>query len=320
MLTYADKIHFMKKIKTTLLLALLASPILSFAQQDPMISQHIFSGHFINPAYAGTHDYANITALGRKQWVGFDGAPMTAYLSFDMPINTKHIGVGGLISNDQIGVTNRTEITGTFAYKIRLSEKFNFSFGLRAGISHYSAHLSKLTVWDQNDQLFSGDISGKILPITGTGIYVYSERFYAGLSVPNIISYKPSTAINIGISDAPLLERHYLGTIGYAFPAGINLDIKPSVLVKFVPNAPVEADYSLNFLLYKMLWLGGTYRSGDGLIAMAEYQATKNLRIGYAYDLTLTHLSNYNSGSHEIMLAWDFVKDEVIHYKSPRFF
>ena len=122
------------------------------------------------------------------------------------------------------------------------------------------------------------------------------------------------------MNDAPFLERHYFGAIGYAIPAGKNLDIKPSILVKYVPNTPIEADYSLHALFYQTLWIGATYRSGDGIIAMAEYQATKNLRIGYAYDMSLTNLQNYNSGSHEIMIAWDFVKEETIRHKSPRFF
>lgn len=290
------------------------------AQQDPMISQYMFSGHFINPGYAGSHDYANLTLLGRKQWVGFDGAPYTGYLSFDMPVEKKHIGVGALVSNDHIGVTDRTEATGTFAYHLRTGEKSHLSFGLRAGVTYYSARLSKLTVWDQGDEVFTNDVTGKVLPVSGAGFYFYTERFYAGVSVPNVISYKPSTLLSLGLNDAPHLERHYLAAVGYAIPAGEHLDIKPSVLVKYVNNAPVEADFNLHFFLYKTVWIGGGYRSGDGVVTMAEFQATKNLRIGYSYDMALTHLRNYNSGSHEIMIAWDFVKEQTIRYQSPRFF
>ncbi|HET6990543.1 MAG TPA: type IX secretion system membrane protein PorP/SprF [Bacteroidia bacterium] len=303
-----------------LFLFICLAPMALRAQQDPMVSQHMFSGHFINPAYAGSHPYANITALGRKQWVGFDGAPFTTYLSFDMPVKNKRLGVGGLLSSDQIGVTSRLEAVGTIAYHLPVGDRATLSAGLSAGITHYHAELTKLTIWDQNDQTFVNNINGKILPVAGLGIYFYTERFYAGLSIPNVISYKPGTAINIGMNDVPFLERHYFGTIGYAIPAGKNLDIKPSVMVKYVPNSPLQADLSLHFFFYKTLWVGATYRSGDGLVGMAEYQATKNLRVGYAYDMSLSHLQNYNSGSHEIMLAWDFVKDETIRYKSPRFF
>lgn len=307
-------------IKAIVAMTIIALPQVLRAQQDPMISQHMFSGHFINPAYAGSHDYANITALGRKQWVGLDGAPFTTFLSFDMPIAEKNLGVGAVVAEDRIGVTQRMQIAGSVSYHLKLGDKLKLAAGLRAGGEYYRARLTQLTIWDQNDQVFANDINGKFLPVAGAGLYLYTQRLYIGLSVPNVINYNPGTILSAANDGNPLLERHYLATAGYAIPAGKNLDIKPSVLMKYVPNAPVEFDCSLNFLFYKTLWLGGTYRTGDGVIAMAEYQATKNLRIGYAYDLSLTHLSSYNSGSHEIMIAWDFVKDETIRYKSPRFF
>lgn len=308
----------MKKFLSILLL--LVSPALVRAQQDPMVSQYMFSGHFINPAYAGSHPVANITLLGRKQWVDFDGAPFSSFLSFDMPVAKKRIGFGGLLSNDRIGVTERTDIAGTFSYHLPVGEKAKLAFGLRAGLLYYRAQLTKLTVWDQGDQVFASDINGKVLPGAGAGLYFYTQRFYAGLSIPNVINYKPETALSLTVNGSPLLERHYFGTVGYAIPAGKNLDIKPSLLVKYVNNAPVEIDYNLHFFFNKVFWIGASYRSKDGLVGMIEYQATKNLRAGYAYDMALTNLSKYNKGSHEIMIAWDFVKDESVRYKSPRFF
>jgi type IX secretion system PorP/SprF family membrane protein len=303
-----------------LVLLICGAPLILSAQQDPMISQYMFSGHFLNPAYAGSHPYSNITLLGRKQWVGFDGSPFTSYLSFDMPIAKQHIGIGALVSNDQIGVTKRTQVSGTFSYHLHLSEKARLAAGLSAGLQFYSAKLSKLTVWDSEDQVFTSDIAGKTLPVVGAGLYFYTQRFYAGVSLPNVLSYKPGTFAYVGGMDAPRLERHYFGTVGYAIPINKNLDIKPAILVKYVPKTPVELDYNLNFLLYKTLWLGAAYRQGDGLVGMVEYQATKNLRIGYSYDFALTNMRKYNTGTHEIMLAWDFVKDDGIRYKSPRFF
>lgn len=310
----------MKNIIRSLQLSVILFPSLLCAQQDPMISQYMFSGHFVNPGYAGTHDYANVTLLGRKQWVGMDGAPFTSYLSFDTPVTSKNIGWGAIVSNDHIGVTDRTELSGTFSYHLKINKNAKLSFGFREGLTYYRANVSKLKVWDKEDVLFNTDVNSKLLPVSGAGIYFYTERFYAGLSIPNIISYKPETFLHAGINDAPQLQRHYFGMIGYAIPAGENLDIKPSVLVKYAANAPVEFDYNLDFFFYKTIWIGAAYRSGDGIIGMAEYQATRNLRVGYSYDMTLSNLNTYNSGSHEIMVAWDFVQEQVIRYKSPRFF
>jgi hypothetical protein len=290
------------------------------AQQDLMVSQYMFSGHFLNPAYAGSHDYANLTVLGRKQWVGFAGSPLSTYMSFDMPLKEKKIGFGGLISNDFIGVTNRTDVAGTFSYHLKIGAKAKLAVGIRAGVTYYTAKLSDLIYWDQQDAVFQNDIKGKVLPNSGLGVYFYLPRFYAGISVPNVINYKPGTAIALGITDAPHLERHYFATAGVVIPAGTNLEIKPALLVKYLPNAPIQADFNLNFLFYKTLWVGGSYRTGDGIQGMVEYQATEKLRVGYAYDFAFTSMNQYNSGSHEIMIAWDFIKEEKIRYRSPRFF
>lgn len=308
------------KILTALVLAAGLLSVRAAAQQDPMVSQYMFSGHFLNPAYAGSHEYANITVLGRRQWIGFDGAPLTSYVSFDAPLAKKNIGYGVLLANDMIGVTNRSELAGTFSYHLKLSENAKLAFGLRAGITYYRAKLSDLVYWDQQDAVFQNDISGKVLPNSGAGIYFYTKRFYAGAAIPNVINYKPETALAINLSNSPHLERHYFATTGYVIPAGKNLDIKPAVVVKYVPNSPLQVDGNLNFFFYKTLWVGGSYRSAEGVQGMIEYQATKNLRVGYAYDMALTSLRSYNSGSHEIMIAWDFVKEEQIRYKSPRFF
>jgi type IX secretion system PorP/SprF family membrane protein len=302
-------------------LLLCAAPRFAGAQQDPMVSQYMFSGHFINPAYAGSHPYANITLLGRKQWVGFRGSPFTSFLSFDKPFLQKHIGIGALVSRDQVGVSNRTQVSATFAYHLHINANARLAAGLSAGAQFYSAELSKLTVWDE-DEVFNSNINGKALPVAGVGLYFYTQRLYAGLSIPNIISYKPGTFLNnFFAEDLPRFERHYYATAGYAIPAGKNIDVKPSILVKYVSGAPAQADYSLHVLFNKVLWVGATYRTKDAVVGMVEYRVTKNLRVGYAYDMSVTRLQQYNSGSHEIMLAWDFAKDsDDVYFKSPRFF
>lgn len=302
----------------TLLLA--AIPAKVQAQQDPMVSQYMFSGHFVNPGYAGSHSYANLTLLARRQWMGFEGAPLSSYLSFDMPLANKRLGVGAIVSNDQIGVTNQTRLAGTVAYHLPVGEKAKLAVGLRASVSYYRAQLTDLVVWDQNDQVFSNNINGKTLPNAGAGIYFYMPRFYAGVSVPEVITYNPDLTLHVNMNQAPLLERHYYFATGVAIPLGSNFDLKPSVLVKYVQHAPVEADANLSLFIHKMIWVGATWRTNDGMSGMVEYQATKNLRVGYAYDLALTNMQKYNQGSHEIMIAWDFVHDETLRFKSPRFF
>jgi type IX secretion system PorP/SprF family membrane protein len=294
-------------------------PSMLFGQQDPMASQYMFNGLFINPAYAGSHQFYNITSLYRKQWVNFDGAPSTQILSVDGPLKNRNVGLGLLLSNDKIGVSKQTDFYGNYAYHINMGGGLKLSMGLRAGGSYYRAKLTDLTVWDENDEVFAKDINGEFLPNFGSGLYLYSSKLFLGLSVPHILNYKPRTTFYINKTDAPQLVRHYYLTGGYVFDQNENVIFKPSVLVKYVNNAPIQADFNLNVLFNKFLWVGASYRTTDSFVGILEVQANKKLRIGYAYDYPFNNLKKYTNGSHEIMIAYDFGYN-ILKIKTPRYF
>lgn len=309
----------MKKIILFIALALASG---SFAQQEMMISQYMFNGLFLNPAYAGSHEFTEISALYRQQWSTFKGAPVSQIVSADGAILSKNMGWGAILTNDRIGVSYKTDLYGNYAYHLKVSEKGKLSLGVRGGFSLYRALLTQLTVWDANDQVFANNIGTKFLPNAGTGIYYYAPKFYAGLSCPNMLSYDPNTSVSLAgaFKDQPNLIRHYYLNTGYVYEASQNLHFKPSVLVKYVKNAPVEADLNLNVLINRAFWVGASYRSGDGIVGLLEYQHHGNWRLGYAYDFALTKIQKHSFGSHEIMFSYMFIKKETVKIKSPRFF
>jgi len=236
------------------------------------------------------------------------------------PWKGKRFGWGATVTHDKVGVTDRTDAFFDLSYHLPLNDNLKLGMGIRAGISYFSSDFSKLIYWDKTDPRYLEGSQTKLLPNTGAGLFLYSDRFYLGLSVPCTISYDSTEALSLNEgSDAPHKVRHYYGTIGYAIPLSLDVVMRPSILVKHVPDAPVEADFNLHFLFSDMLWLGATYRTGDAVVAMVEFQLTRKLRIGYAYDYTLTDIKDYSSGSHEIMLGYDFGFD-VIKMKTPRYF
>jgi type IX secretion system PorP/SprF family membrane protein len=293
----------------------------AFAQQETMISQYMFNGLYLNPAYSGSHDYTEATGLYRNQWTGLAGAPVSQIISADGKIKNTKMGWGGILANDRIGVTYKTDLYGNYAYHLPMG-KGKLSLGLRAGVSYYRALVTQLTVWDNGDQVFTNNIKSKYLPNAGGGLYYYTTKFFAGLSAPNLLNYDPNTFATLGnaVKGAPNYIRHAYLYSGYVIEASENLHFKPSVLVKYVKGAPVQADLNLNVLINRKFWVGGSYRTGDAIVGMVEYQHNGNWRIGYAYDFALTKLQKYNSGSHEIMFSYIFVKPEVMKIKSPRFF
>ncbi len=294
----------------------------SHAQQELMVSQYMFNGLYLNPAYAGSHDYMEITALHRQQWVQFDGAPISQILSAEGIIKNKNSGWGAILTNDKIGVSYKTDLYGNYAYQIRLTEKTRLALGARGGVSYCRAMLNQLTYWDQNDVVFASNVKNRFIPNVGAGAYLFSEKFYAGISVPNIINYDPATTLSISnmANNIPRYVRHYYATAGYVFEVTENLQLKPSFLIKYVEGAPMQADLNFQAMFNKSLFVGVSYRTLDGLVAMVEYQPDNNWRIGYAYDQPLTMLRNYSIGSHEIMVSYMFRKQEGLKIKSPRFF
>ena len=301
-------------------LALAAAPV--FAQQDVLLSQYMFNHLLINPAYAGSKEYMMATLLYRDQWVDWKDAPTTQVASLHGPLGLTNLGWGGLISHDHEGVTDRTDFYLNLAYHLKVSEKLKLGMGIRAGGSYWVRKNSDLVYWDANDPKFVEDKATDFLPNVGAGFYLYSKHFYAGISTPEILSYDPSKSLSVNTNEAkaiPHQVRHYFATTGVALPVSHDVVLKPSVLVKYTPNAPVEADLNLNVLLANILWIGGSYRTEDAAVAIVEIQLTKKLRLGYSYDFTLTDIKKYSSGSHEIMLGYDFGYD-IMKIKTPRYF
>ena len=311
----------MKKI-VMIIAAACFLPMMAGAQQDALVSQYMFNGLYLNPAYAGTHDYWSSTLSFRSQWVGFDGAPMTTIAAVDGPIRGKNMGLGAVLMHDRIGVTRHNSAIFSYSYQLKLNESSKLSMGINAGFSQFSAEFSDpdFVVWGkEEDAVYQNDLRSKVLPRFGLGAYYFGKKYYAGISIPTLVAYQNDMNFSFDISKASFLRRHYLFTAGYVFDTSKDIKIKPSVLLKYVNNAPLEADFNLATVYKDMYWLGVSYRTGDALSFIVEYQANQRFRVGYSYDLTLSKLRHYSAGSHEIMIGIDFGKD-LVKIKTPRYF
>lgn len=287
------------------------------AQQDPMYSQYMFNTLAVNPAYAGSADLFTVSALYRHQWTQFEGAPVTQTITGHSPLGKESIGIGGTIVNDSYGPVQQTAFYGDVSYRI-FFDRTRLAFGLKVGASLFQADLLSLNPLDQDDPAFAANISSKLLPNFGAGVMYYSDRFYVGLSVPKLFQNK------LWDTTLPDFEENKERMHGF-FIAGMVVDInkyvkfKPSMLVRAVNGAPPSADLTANFLFYDKLWFGGMYRWQDAVGLLAQYEINNKLKIGYAYDYTLSDLGYYNNGTHEIMLSVDFGR-KYGGDKSPRFF
>ncbi|MGB0929266.1 MAG: PorP/SprF family type IX secretion system membrane protein [Chitinophagales bacterium] len=284
-----------------------------FAQQDAQYTQYMFNTLVINPAYAGSRDAVSILGIYRNQWTGFNGSPTSFAASVHSPVGEK-LGLGLFLESDQIGVHQRLSAYTAYAYKIALGGGY-LSLGLQAGVLQYSSDWSELPeVLDPDDPIFLADNS-KLLPNFGLGVYYYSEQFFVGVSVPHLLEGNIDE-----VSELAMQDRHYWATAGVAIPLNDNLKVQPSLLVRMVPSiAPVNIDANLSLIINNIFRVGAGYRSSQAVLFMLEYQQDK-LRVGYSYDLGLSSLADYHSGSHEIMVGLDLPTNKLQKVQSPRFF
>lgn len=309
----------MKRIHYIVLLVMLFSSTAVFGQQDPLYTQYMNQILSINPAYAGAKGVTSASLLVREQWVGWEGNPKTQNLFVHSPLNTE-MGIGGSIVNDRIGPVNDLGIFADYSYTITYPKEKYLSFGLKAGFRFYDARLTDLYLGNSqiSDPSFSDDIDFKFLPNAGVGVYFSTPDYYLGLSVPKLITNKLSdSGVETGTVFREELHAFFMG--GYVFDVNRILKFKPYFMLRVAPNAPISADVTAQLVFYERIWLGATYRAASGFGFMLQAQATQQLKIGYAYDLTTNEFRKYNSGTHEILVNFDFSFGRG-RVRSPRYF
>ncbi len=301
------------------LIALSSSAV--FAQQLPQFTQYMFNTISINPAYAGSRETFSAVGLHRSQWVGLEGGPQTQTLSVHTPLRNDKIGLGLSFINDQLGYENFSYIYGDFSYTIQTGVKTELAFGIKGGFTHYNLDQELLTDPSVVNDPFFNDVSNRWSPNVGAGIYWHSQRWYLGLSAPRILNTDYNKGRQ-GTLDYVALERiSYYFTGGYVFDLSATTKLKPSVLLKATNGAPLSFDISANFLFNDTFWIGAGYRidqSAAAIGGIADFQVSKQLRIGYAYEYPISDIRPYTSGTHEVLLMFEIFKSKRI--KSPRYF
>jgi type IX secretion system PorP/SprF family membrane protein len=306
----------MKKLLSLLFIISVAT---SYAQQEAQFTQYMFNTNAINPAYTGSRDAISVLAFTRKQWVGFDGAPETQTFNINSPILNNKLASGFTLMTDKIGPIQQTGAYADFAYRIKLKDA-HLAFGLKAGIDIIQGAFSNLSVINNQDQNFQNNMTSRALPNFGFGVYYHSDRYFVGLSTPKLV--EKNVNIKTGYTEHAQIavqKLHYYLMGGYVLDINPFIKFKPTTLLKITEGAPFSIDLNASFLFYEKLWLGGMFRSGDAFATIVSFQFTEQLRAGYSFDYTISKLRQYNSGSHEIILGYDF-RYKKSKIRSPRYF
>jgi type IX secretion system PorP/SprF family membrane protein len=286
-----------------ILLVLAASS--SLAQQDALFSQYMFNKLVINPAYTGTREALSLTLVGRQKWAGLDGAPRTATFSIHSPLRNERLGLGMYCYTDVLGPLQTSGAVGAFSYKFQWGPG-KLSFGLQFGFRHMFVDWDKVFMPEDNDVAYRGESGKNFVVDANFGLYYYTDKYYVGLSSKHLLEQDVGTQELYDEVVANRLLRHFYGMAGIAIPLNHNLVLQPSVLAKYVKNAPFQMDFNANLMIRNVLWVGFSYRTERTAVFLVEVLVKDRLRIGYSYDIFLNKLAQYNKGSHEVLVGFDF--------------
>lgn len=325
----------MKKVACTLITCL--SVLMVLGQQKPQYTQYILNNYIINPALSGIYNYTDVKFSYRSQWAGLKGAPITDYFSIQGPIGKKdykttptsfqvpgenprgtyywqdytasrpHHGVGLVILNDKTGLYNRFSADASYAYHMGLSPQVNLAIGFAAGITNISYDLSRVNFADPNDPVVRGGSSNTlntIRPDLSAGLWLYSTRYFVGVSAQQIIPQQYTFSGKTTLENATLIP-HLFATAGYGVQLNDEIRIIPSVMFKYVQGTPTTPQFDVNikFQYRDLLWTGCSYRYQDGYSGMVGFNIGNTFNIGYAYDFTTSRLNTFSGGTHEIIIG-----------------
>ncbi len=310
-----------KLIKFNIIAFMLFNCMIAVAQQLPQFTQYMYNTIAINPAYAGSRETLSLVGLHRSQWVGIDGGPTTQTVSVHSPLRNEKVGLGVSFINDKLGYENFAYIYADFSYTIQLGYETKLAFGLKGGFTHYFLDQELLTDPSVVNDLYFNDVSNRWSPNVGAGAFLHTNKWYVGLSAPRILNTDYNKGRQ-GTLDYVSLERvSYYLTGGYVFDLSSNTKLKPAFLVKATNGAPISYDLTANFLFYEKFWLGAAYRfneSAGAFGAIADFQVSKQIRLGYAYEHPISDIRPYSDGTHEVLLIYELFSSKRI--KSPRYF
>ena len=307
--------------------------IKTFSQQKPQYTQYIFNQYLLNPALSGIENYIDFKAGYRKQWAGINDAPQTSFVSAHWALgdnqlwsnaltsfpeqtgnpmdrnymqnymsSPSHHGMGVIAVLDKTGPIKRLDANVTYAYHLQLSDKFNLSAGVAAGLSSISLDVNALSFDTPSDPVLNRALINQLKPDLNIGLWLYGARIFAGLSAQQILSQKLSFTGDDTYNTGKQVP-HYFATAGYKFFFDDEIAAIPSIMVKYVQPSPISIDLNMKIAFKDKIWVGGSYRKDDSFSAMAGFNIGKMVNLTYAYDFTTSDLNQVSNGSHEIVLG-----------------
>ncbi len=291
-------------IRSLLLLFLLFTANMSFGQQLGHMSTWASHQYAINPAHTGIKTCLEAQTTLRGQWIAFDGAPYTGWVSVSAPLAAKRKkflsarhGLGGLMYADKIGPFQQFSFLMSYAGHFNFSQTTRLSLGLAFGATQLSFDRSIANPLDP-DPVINGSAS-QLFPDARFGAWFNGKNYFFGTALYNLIPMEWNEIGKYGSS-----SMHGMFNAGTRIQVNQKTAILPSLYLGFAPHSTIDlqlqavADFNARFNF------GLGFRNTDALIALIGFRFEEKWRLTYSYDFILSNLRPGTYHTHELTLAF----------------
>ncbi len=310
------------------------------AQQLPQGSLYTLNPFVVNPALSGAYDFADVRLSYRRQWMGLDDAPNTAYLTAHTsigygdkaqpaprtpryanrsglpptpPVGSWRFGAGTVLLADRTGPTERNLAQLTGAAHLSLAGDWQLSAGLGAGVLQYNFRFDRITTATPSDPILPDGRVSVLKPYFSVGLLARKGNFWGGLSVLSPLAVSLAYAAPAGGETSSRLLPHYYLTAAFRLHIAEDWALIPQIWVKRAGNAPLSLDGQLRVQYADRLWAGAQYRFRDSFGAVLGMALSSAFSLSYAYEYPLSAINSVSSGSHEILLGFRFNNRAAIY-------
>lgn len=281
-------------------------PFAAAAQQLPYYTQFSSNLFMLNPAVAGTKGHINAAINYRMQWVGYEDAPQTAGVSLHSRLANGKMGLGAFVLQDKVGPSQQTNIGGVYAYHLRFPD-CELSAGLAGNYTKYTLVGNKMNIHNTQDPAVNQfvDNSTGVMDVNA-GLYLYNDRFHIGLSALHALKSQAKFYKGDSIKDGTIKYiTQFYSTLGYNYSLSQDYIYENTLFVNYIKGVPLMVDYTLRMYLKQRFITGFSLRIRDA-IALHAGVTFDNFQVTYSYDLLINRIRSYSSGSHEIMIKYNF--------------
>lgn len=295
-------------MRRTLLITVLLSAFGSFGQQLTQYSQWAWHQFAINPAHAGIKTCVDVHSLYRLQWVGFEGAPRSGFLTLSIPLDARRRqylsarhGLGLKFETDRIGQFSIQRFNVAYAAHFNFNQTDRLSLGLYAGVVQTGYDPSSITTASPDPIL---ENQGSFLAPDATfGAWYNSEKYYAGLVLQNLIASKWN---NIGLDAKNRFHTIIHG--GCLFELNDRFSLLPTLQAKFAARGKTAVDLGLHLDYKNTLSFGLGFRNSDAFLIFAQLKIQEQFSIGYSFDYTVSKIQLGAQNTHEVSIRFTSCK------------